>query len=89
MKSGKLVEIVKKIRGVVTLRNILHSWGIAWLCSAVFLQLLVFKDILFQGYFLGVEPRPLILAVEMLGAFSGIVYMAFVYHQVISRLRKA
>ncbi|NIV43874.1 hypothetical protein GWN49_03170 [Candidatus Bathyarchaeota archaeon] len=45
----------------------------------MFLQILVFKDIAVQGYFLGIENNPVILQLELgLTAFA-LVYLSHLY----------
>ena len=51
--------------------------------GAIFLQILVFADILMQGYFRAVETSPTTLTLEItLTAFSAL-YFIYVYQKVI------
>jgi hypothetical protein len=53
--------------------------GLSCLGGAVFLQVLVFKDILTKGYFLGIEKNPFILQLEIgLTAFA-LIYLIYLY----------
>lgn len=61
------------------LRLVFHSLGLSCLGGAVFLQILVFKDILQQGYFLGVEKNPIILEFEVALTIFSVVYLAQLY----------
>ena len=62
---------------------VIHSLGLSCLGGAIFLQILVFSDILMQGYFRAVETNPTILTIEMtLTAFTAI-YFVYVYQKVI------
>jgi hypothetical protein len=62
---------------------LIHSLGLSCLGGAIFLQILVFSNILEQGYFRAVEANPLILSLEMaLTAFSA-VYFVYLYQNII------
>ena len=62
---------------------VIHSLGLSCLGGAIFLQILVFSDILMQGYFRAVETNPTILTIEItLTAFTAI-YFIYVYQKVI------
>jgi len=50
----------------------------------VFLQILVFKDIVQQGYFMGVEKNPIVLQLEVALTVFAAVYLIHLY---ISRIR--
>lgn len=52
--------------------------------GAVFLQILVFKDIVQQGYFMGIEKNPVILQFEVVLTIFAVVYLMHLY---ISKLR--
>jgi hypothetical protein len=66
------------------LRLIFHSLGLSCLGGAVFLQVLVFKDIIVQGYFVGVEKNPLILHLEVALTIFSAIYLV---HLFISKIR--
>lgn len=66
------------------LRLIFHSLGLSCLGGAVFLQILVFKDILQQGYFMGVERNPIILQLEVALTIFAVIYLVHLY---ISKIR--
>ena len=61
------------------LRLIFHSLGLSCLGGAVFLQILVFKDILQQGYFIGIEKNPIILESEIALTIFAVVYLIHLY----------
>jgi hypothetical protein len=62
---------------------VIHSLGLSCLGGAIFLQILVFSDILMQGYFRAVETNSTILALEItLTAFTA-VYFIYIYQKVI------
>ena len=58
--------------------------GLSCLGGAVFLQILVFKDIVQQGYFMGIEKNPVILQLEVALTFFAVVYLIHLY---ISKIR--
>ena len=65
------------------IRLLINSLGLSCLGGAIFLQILVFSNILQQGYFRAVETNSVILAGEIaLTAFSA-VYFVYVYQRVI------
>jgi hypothetical protein len=58
------------------IRIVFHSLGLSCIGGAIFLQILVFADILQHGYFMAVEQNPTILAFELaLTAFSVIYFL--------------
>ncbi|MGA3289042.1 MAG: hypothetical protein ABSD42_02235 [Candidatus Bathyarchaeia archaeon] len=62
---------------------VIHSLGLSCLGGAIFLQILVFSNILLQGYFRAVETNPAILTIEItLTAFTSI-YFIYVYQRLI------
>lgn len=62
---------------------VINSLGLSCLGGAIFLQILVFSNILLQGYFRAVETNPSILSIEItLTAFSA-VYFLYIYQKVI------
>jgi hypothetical protein len=62
---------------------VIHSLGLSCLVGAIFLQILVFSDVLMQGYFRAVETNPTILTIEItLRAFAAI-YFIYVYQRLI------
>lgn len=61
------------------LRLVFHSLGLSCLGGAVFLQILVFKDIMQQGYFLGVEKNPVILQFEVALTIFAVIYLLHLY----------
>jgi hypothetical protein len=64
-------------------RTFFHVAGLSCLGGAIFLQLLVFADILTNGYFMAVEKNPAILSFEIvLTAFSAI-YFVYIYQRFI------
>lgn len=66
------------------MRLIFHGVGLSCLGGAVFLQILVFKEILQRGYFVGVEKNPIILQFEVALTIFAAVYLVHLY---ISKIR--
>jgi hypothetical protein len=65
------------------IRLLIHSAGLSCLGGAIFLQILVFTNILGQGYFRAVETNPQILAFELfLTAFTA-AYFVYLYQSTI------
>ena len=50
----------------------------------MFLQILVFKDIVQQGYFVGIEKNPVILQLEVALTVFAVIYLVHLY---ISKIR--
>jgi len=59
------------------IRVIFHSLVLSCLGFAIFLKILVFADIIQQGYFMAVEQNPAILTFEV--ALTGFAAKYFVY----------
>jgi len=76
-----------KIRPNGTLRLLFHSLGLSCLGGAVFLQILVFKDIVQQGYFFGVEHNPFIRQFELGLTIFALVYLVYLYVSMIRSTR--
>ncbi len=66
------------------LRLVFHSLGLSCLGGAVFLQILVFKDIVQQGYFMGIERNPVILELEVVLTVFATIYLVHLY---VSKIR--
>jgi hypothetical protein len=66
------------------MRLVFHSLGLSCLGGAVFLQILVFKDIVQQGYFMGIEKNPVILQLEVALTVFAVIYLVHLY---ISKIR--
>ena len=62
---------------------VIHSLGLSCLGGAIFLQILVFSDILMQGYFRAVETNPSILTLEITLTGFTAVYFIYVYQRLI------
>lgn len=64
-----------------------HTLGLSCLGGAIFLQLLVFTDIVTHGYFMAVEKNPAILAFEVLLTAFSLTYFVFIYQRFIRSIR--
>jgi len=62
---------------------LLHILGLSCLGGAVFFQILVFCDIIKQGYFIAVEGNPAILLFETLLAVYTAIYFLYLYQRFI------
>jgi hypothetical protein len=68
-------------------RIIFHSLGLSCVGGAIFLQILMFSDILQQGYFTAVEQNPTILTFEIaLTAFT-LIYFIYIYQHLIRAVK--
>ncbi len=65
------------------LRLIVHSLGLSCLGGAIFLQILVFSNILEQGYFKAVETSPPILTLEIALTVFTAIYFLYLYKKTI------
>lgn len=64
-----------------------HTLGLSCLGGAIFLQLLVFTDILQHGYFMAVENNSAILSFEILLTVFSAIYFAYMYQRFIRSMR--
>jgi len=69
------------------LRVLFHAFGLSCLGGAIFLQALVFTDILQHGYFMAVEHNPLILSFEIVLTVSALAYFVFMYQRFVRSIR--
>jgi len=69
------------------LQVLFHAFGLSCLGGAIFLQVLVFTDILQHGYFMAVEHNPLILSFEMGLTVFSLAYFVFMYQRFIRSIR--
>jgi hypothetical protein len=68
-------------------RTLFHVAGLSCLGGAIFLQLLVFADILANGYFMAVEKNPAILSFEIILTVFSAIYFAYIYQRFIRSIR--
>jgi hypothetical protein len=64
-----------------------HTVGLSCLGGAIFLQILVFTDILTNGYFMAVENNLAILTFEVLLTVFSFIYFIYIYQRFIRSVR--
>jgi hypothetical protein len=69
------------------MRTLFHILGLSCLGGAIFLQILVFTDILQHGYFMAVENNPAILFFEMVLTVFALLYFLYIYQRFIRSIR--
>ncbi|MDH5448502.1 MAG: hypothetical protein OEX01_05815 [Candidatus Bathyarchaeota archaeon] len=69
------------------LRQLIHCLGFSCIGGAIFLQILVFSDIVTQGYFFAVEQNQLILSFEVVLTLFAFIYFVYVYQRFIRTLK--
>jgi hypothetical protein len=62
---------------------IINSLGLSCLGGAIFLQILVFSNILAQGYFRAVETNSAVLTLEIALTVFTAIYFVYVYQRLI------
>jgi len=68
------------------LQTLIHTLGLSCLGSAVFLELLVFIDVLQRGCFIAVENNALILSTELALTSFAVAYFIYLFIRVIRSL---
>jgi hypothetical protein len=66
---------------------LLHTMGLSCIGGAIFLQILVFSDILQHGYFVAVENNPAILIFEVNLTFFALIYFIYIYQRFIRSIK--
>jgi hypothetical protein len=69
------------------MRFVFHSLGLSCLGGAIFLQALVFADILQHGYFMAVEQNPAILAFEVALTGFAVIYFIYIYQRLMRQVK--
>jgi hypothetical protein len=69
------------------LQLLFHMFGLSCLGGAIFLQALVFTDILQNGHFTAVENNPAILGFEIALTAFALVYFVYMYQRFIRSVR--
>jgi len=69
------------------IRLLLHSLGLSCLGGAIFLQILVFTDILQHGYFMAVENNSAILTFEIGLTGFALIYFIYMYQRFIRSIK--
>jgi hypothetical protein len=70
------------------IKFLFHCLGLSCVGSAIFLQILVFSNILQNGYFAAFEQNLAILTIEILLSVVGLVYFAYIYQRFMRQLKK-
>lgn len=68
-------------------QTLFHTVGLSCLGGAIFLQILVFTDILTHGYFMAVEKNPAILTFEVLLTAFSLIYFLHMYQRFIRSMK--
>jgi hypothetical protein len=66
---------------------IFHTLGLSCIGGAIFLQTLVFTDILTNGYFMAVEHNLAILSFEVLLTAFSFMYFIYIYQRFVRSIR--
>jgi hypothetical protein len=66
---------------------LIHTLGLSCLGGAIFLQILVFTDILQHGYFMAVENNPAILILEIILTAFALIYFIYIYQHLIRSIK--
>jgi hypothetical protein len=69
------------------MRFLFHSLGLSCIGGAIFLQILVFADILQQGYFTAVEQNPAILGFEVALTVFAAIYFIYIYQRLMRQVK--
>jgi hypothetical protein len=69
------------------IRFIFHSLGLSCLGGAIFLQILVFADIMQHGYFMAVEQNSAILAFEVVLTGFAAIYFIYIYQRLMRQVK--
>ena len=69
------------------IRVLIHTLGLSCIGGAIFLQILVFSDILQHGYFRAIENNPAVLMFEVgLTAFA-LIYFIYIYQRFVRSIK--
>ena len=66
-----------------SLRLLFHSFGLGSVCSAIFLQALVFWDISQTGFFRATEQNQTILSFEIFLTGFAFIYFIYIYQSLV------
>ena len=73
--------------GIRRMRFVFHSLGLSCLGGAIFLQILVFADILQHGYFMAIEQNSVILAFEVVLTGFAVIYFIYIYQRLMRQVK--
>ena len=65
------------------IQMLFNSLGFSCIGGSIFLQILVFYDIVDHGYFMAIENNPVILYFEILMTSIAVVYFVYIYQRFI------
>ncbi|UCF45493.1 MAG: hypothetical protein JSW44_02365 [Candidatus Bathyarchaeota archaeon] len=66
---------------------VFHTLGLSCIGGAIFLQILVFADILQNGYFTAVEQNPAILGFEVVLTGFAVIYFIYIYQRLMRSVK--
>ena len=66
---------------------VFHTFGLSCIGGAIFLQILAFSSIIFQGYFEAVEKNPAILSAEIVLTVFALIYFVYIYQLLIRSVK--
>ncbi len=66
---------------------IFHGLGLSCIGGAIFLQILAFSSILYQGYFKAFENNPAILSSEIILTGFALIYFIYIYQLLIRSVK--
>jgi hypothetical protein len=69
------------------IRVLIHSLGLSCLGGAIFLQILVFSDILQHGHFTAIENNQTILSFEIALTVFALIYFIYIYQRFIRSIK--
>jgi hypothetical protein len=69
------------------IRVLFHTLGLSCIGGAIFLQILVFADILQHGYFRAIENNPVILMLEIALTTFALIYFIYIYQRFIRSVK--
>ncbi|MEM3641589.1 MAG: hypothetical protein QXH37_06695 [Candidatus Bathyarchaeia archaeon] len=78
---------MKSIKPNRLIQVLFHSLGLSCLGGAIFLQILVFADILKHGYFMAVENNHAILIFEIFLTVFALIYFVYIYQRLIRSIK--
>ena len=69
------------------IRVAFHSIGLSCTGGAIFLQILMFSSIIYQGYFKAVEANPAILSLETVLTVFAVIYFIYIFRRLIRSVK--
>jgi hypothetical protein len=66
---------------------VFHGLGLSCIGGAIFLQIVAFSSILYQGYFRAVEKNPAILSSEIVLTAFALIYFIYIYQRLIRSVK--